>query len=238
MATDTDETTFVASDLIGSAGVGSEAERLIATLAYHVPPELEAVQLRRINESLTQQAFGTGTSAADASDADQKRWKTATANVAKIAGADRVEQVVVRGGERNPDDAWVSYVFLDGRGVDVKGAFPYTDLERGTSDQHASQRDSVMRSPAARDHAAAAAKADNVTPAASSGDPIADYEEMRAPDVIAYLEAHPERAATIKALETATRGDDARKTILNWEPPKTDEGDSDPGDPPATPPNA
>lgn len=220
MATDTPDAPFVASDLVGSAGIGSEAERLIATLALHVPPELEAVQLRRINESLTAQAFGGGIAIADAGDDDKKRWKTANDNVAKIAGAERIEYAVVRGGERNSDDAWVSYVYLDHRGVDVKGAFPYSDLSSGKSDKHVSQRDSVMRSPAARDHAAAQAKAENA-PASDEvarlreqiealserldqdpGDPepVKDYGKANAADIATML-GTADRATVVRVLE-------------------------------------
>lgn len=216
MATETEE--FRAADLIGSAGVGGNGEKLIATLDYHYPPELQAALLRRPNEDLR-----------------GKLNDTIVANVAKIAGADRIAHLEVRGGDVDPDDAYITYAFYDKLGTVVKGAVPWGDRSKTSSQGHVSQRDSVQDSPAARDYLAAKAKADaaaGVTTGTSSGDPIGDYEEMRATDITAYLEANPDRADVVKALELATRGDDARKTIMAWQAPAVegDAGDDASGD--------
>jgi len=232
MAPTTEEVEFRASDLIGSAGVGSNGEKLIATLDNHYPPELDAALTKRVNTELT----------GDLTKDDVKK-------VAKISGYDEVANVKVRGGEQSADDAVVTYVAIQDSVV-WKGCFPYSDLKSGKSDAHVSQRDSLMASPAARDHLAAQEKAraaGAATPATSGpADPIAAYEELKAPEVVAYLEEHPERAATVKAIEVATRGEDARKTILEWEPKAPEgtegggppdggtapDGDSPPGDNP------
>lgn len=140
MTTDvTNETPFKAADLIGSAGVGENGEKLVATLDTHYPPDLSAALLKTENRAL-----------ADDLDLEQ---------VARIAGVKEIEAATVRGGERHTEDAWVTYVFLDDRDTASKGAFPYSDLGKKSSDRHASQRDSLANSPAARDHLAAKEKA-------------------------------------------------------------------------------
>jgi hypothetical protein len=197
-----DEDDFRASDLIGSAGVGQNGEKLVQTLDFHYPEALQAALLRRENAALTR----------GLSDADR-------ASVAKIAGVDHLDGIKVRGGERSSSDAYVTYAYLDDRGEVVKGCLPYDDLGKSSSDGHVSQRDSILNSPAAQAHLAAQAKAraaggGSTGQVQRSGDPVADYEEMKAPEVVALLEAHPERAAAVEALERATRPGDERKTVL------------------------
>lgn len=209
---------FTLSSLIGEAGVGSNGEKLVNALVHHYPPELRAATLKRQNERLL--------ASVDRDDL--------LAGAAKIAGVPEVLDASIRGGERSDADAVVTYAFEDERGDIVKGCFPYEDLGKASSDGHVSQRDSLAGSSAARDHATAQAAARANQPESSeqsaggSGDPIADYEELKAPEVIAYLEAHPERADVVKALERATRGGDARKTVLEWEPKKPEGDGSDP----------
>jgi hypothetical protein len=239
MPTRTDEGTFRAADLIGSAGVAANGEKLVATLDYHYSPEQIAAQERPENADLT------------AALTDEHR-----AAAADLAGAGRESgfQVMVRGGKRRPSDAWVTYAFIDETGDVVKGAFPYSDLGSTSSDGHVSQRTSIMRSPAARDHleaqklkadaapaaqdsqalrsALAAAEHEREArraaeaqlaeaqsaPPAGPADPFAAMAGIGARDLVKQMEAHPERAAAIQAFEQATRGDRARASVMNFTP--------------------
>lgn len=90
-------------------------------LASNMPAALPAAQLHRINEGLMGAAFPSGDT-----DADRKR-------VAEVAGVENVQAMAIRGGERNPEDAWVVYVYFDERGSAVKGAFPYAELVKALS---------------------------------------------------------------------------------------------------------
>lgn len=215
MAIETEE--FRASDLIGSAGVGSNGEKLISTLDYHYPPELQAALLRRPNEELR-----------------GKLSDTIVANVAKIAGADRIAHLEVRGGDVDPDDAYITYAFYDRLRTVVKGAIPWADRGKSSSDGHVSQRDSVLNSPAARDHLAAKAKADA---AASSEDvdalraevealserlsekreqepePFLGYSDARAADLATEL-SHLSRELAVTVLDYERAHED-RSTVTN-----------------------
>lgn len=207
MATATNDTEFNAADLIGSAGVGENGEKLVATLDTHYPRELKAALEKKENERL-------------AEDLDFDA-------VAKIAGVEEVEAATVRGGERRDEDAWVTYVFLDQRGTAMKGAFPFTDLGKASSERHVSQRDSLLESPAGRDFLAAKEKADADAPS-TGGDLFEQYEDMKATEVVAYVKENPERAAAIGALETALRPGDERPSVLKAvEAAKGDDGKSD-----------
>lgn len=205
-----DLTEFTARDLIGSAGVGANGEKLANTLLTAYPRELKAAQLKSVNAELT----------AKLTDADRK-------SAAAIAGVPTLAGLKVRGGRLNKDDAVVVYSWLDEHGQPWKGCFPYSDLGAKSSDQHSAQRDSLSASTAARDWLEAQAK--NSAPAAAPAearpfDPIADYDAMSAEDIKAYMAEYPQRAEVVKALETATQGEKARKSIMEWEPPAP-EGD-------------
>lgn len=217
MATTEETVEFRASDLIGSAGVGANGEKLVNTLDYHYPPELQAALLRRENVALT-------------SELDDDAY----ASVARLAGVDKIDNVKVRGGERNADEAWVTYAYIDDRGDVVKGAFPYGDLGRKSSDQHISQRESILQSPAARDHLAAQAKADAAPDtsdtAAAAVDPFAALHDAKASDLVKLMEEDPSRVEGIKAFELATRGDKARSTVMQFEPEEPTGDGEDSGD--------
>lgn len=195
-----DETEFSAADLVGSAGSGSNGEKLVNTLLYHYTPELKAAMLKRINPAL-----------------DEELPEDATEQVAKLVGVDQIEQVHVRGGERRPADAVISYAFFDSNGAVWKGCFPYDDLARGslTQGRHVSQRESLAASPigvAYREENPAAA----VPEARVESDPFA-LAEMSAEDLIALMDEHPDRAQFVKDFEKAAHGRNARKTVLEHE---------------------
>lgn len=199
------EIEFRASDLIGAAGVGSNGEKLVNTLLDHYPAELQAALEKRINPELD-------------SELDDKAMKS----IAKIAGVSEVEHAHVRGGDRRHDDAVVTYVFLDDTGQAWKGCFPWNDLGESSSDGHVSQRDSLAQSTAAQEHLAA-----NPRPAKTeepAGEPVDEFAALdflanaSADELIVAMEEHPERVDAIKAFESATRGEKARKTVLNFEP--------------------
>lgn len=203
MPTDTQDQPFQIRSLLGSAGVGSNGEKLVSALAHMYPAELTAAQEKRPNVELSA-GLDLG-------------------KVSVIAGQVDVRDAVVRGGELRDEDAWVTYAGYDQAGDTVKGAFPFPDLARGSSKLHVSQTDRLQGSEAARDFRlaqakdAAAAERERV-----SADPIASYEEMLAAEVVAYMEANPDRAKVVKALERATRPGDERKTVMEWQPPKPD----------------
>src|SRR5205085_1817094 len=169
MATATDEVDFSASDLIGSAGVGGNGEKLVNTLTDYYPPELDAALNRRVNDELT-------------AELDDKAWKSA----AKIAGVPQVRSLKVRGGQSRHEDAWVTYAYFTARGEVMKGAFPYGDLGEDSSDDHVSQRDSLAGSNAARDHAAAQEKAAAAAPATvdANADPFQAMSEASASELV------------------------------------------------------
>lgn len=202
MASSDTDIEFRASDLIGTAGIGSNGEKLVNTLLDYYPAELQAAQLKRVNERL---------------DADLDLGK-----VAKIAGVKRVEQARVRGGESSDDDAVVTYAFLDSTGEVWKGCFPYSDLGKSSSDGHVSQRDSLNASAAAAEHLAS--RPHRAVAAESAPEPVDPYDAMEsasAEELVEQMREHPERADAIKAFEQAVRGDRARKTVLEFEPDKT-----------------
>lgn len=198
---------FRASDLIGSAGVGANGEKLISTLVDCYPPELQAAQLKRVNDDLT-------------ADLDED----ALASVARIAGVDRVAHAVVAGGNDPGDEAFVRYAVIDEQGIVHKGCFPYDDLGSGSSDRHVSQRGSLAQGTAAAD-AARTREYAGVSPTEkveSAVDPVEALENLSAPDTVKLMEANPERAEAIKAFEEASRGERARKSVMEWEPPEED----------------
>lgn len=209
MAAATNEVDFDAASLIGSAGVGNNGEKLVATLTSHYPRALSAALEKKENEKL--------------------RDNLDLAKVAKIAGLSEVEAATVRGGERDEGDAWVTFVFFDQHGRPSKGAFPYGDLRGTSSDELVTQRDAAGKSPEAEAHRVAQEKADAAAEAeAGPSDPFAAMSDASAGDLVKMMEEHPERVAAIKAFETATRGDRARKTVMEFEPEK-DEGGSGSG---------
>jgi hypothetical protein len=226
MAPDT-EAPFRAADLIGSAGVGANGEKLVNTLAAHYPVELDAALQKTENVELSKQL-------------DDAALKS----VATIAGVDEVADAIVRGGARRDDDAVVTYAYYDAAGDTVKGFFPFSDLGKNSSKGHVSQRDLIGATPEAVAHAEAQAKAraaalaEGVVTPAGPVDPIASYEELTAPQVVEYLNAHPDRAEVVKALEVATRGEDQRKTVMQWEAPAPDAADGGQGDGQGDPPSA
>lgn len=207
MAQETTDAPFKISSLVGNAGTGSNGEKLVQALDSMYPSELQGAQLMKPNPALSD-----GLKLSD---------------VAKIAGpAIEVRDATVRGGELIDAEAWVTYAGYDKSGDTVKGAFPYPDLGKSSSAQHVSQSDRLQESDAARDHALAEAKRQSAAQApAADADPIASYEEMSAQQIVAYLDDHPERAEVIKALESTIKGDKARKSVLEWEPPETEGGD-------------
>src|SRR5205085_9354425 len=101
------------------------------------------------------------------------------------------------------------------------------DLGEDSSDDHVSQRDSLAGSNAARDHAAAQEKAAAAAPVTvdANADPFQAMSEASASELVAIMEEHPSRVEAIQAFEVATRGDNARKTIMEFEAP-SDEGDA------------
>jgi hypothetical protein len=201
MATDTD-IDFRASELVTSAGSGSQGEQLVGFLLDYYPPGLQAAQLKRINPAL-----------------DSKVDDSFRAKVAKVAGVGRVDQVHVRGGERRQEDAVITYAFLDDEGEVWKGCLPYGELGASKPDGHISQRDSLSSSAIAREHRAAHPRpARSGEPAASQVDPIDWLLNATAEDLVAYMDQHPDRADHVKALEKATKGRSARKTVLEHEP--------------------
>ena len=196
MATDTD-TDFRASELVSSAGSGSNGEKLVGILLDFYPPELQAAQLKRINAEL-----------------DATIDEDFTANVAKLVGVDRIEHVHVRGGDRRREDAVITYAYLDDRGEVVKGCFPYADLAKGKSDGHVNQRQSLSRSSVAQAHIAEHPRSARSGQAQPSADPFA-LAEMSAEELIALMDEHPERAEFIKSFEKAAHGSKARKTVMD-----------------------
>jgi len=214
----TEDAEFCARDLIGSAGIGGNGEKLVNTLQDYYPPELQVAQLKRVNPELS----------AELDDGD------VLAQVARIAGVERIAHAVVAGGIDPGDEAVVRYAVINADGTVSKGFFPYTDLESGSSDRHVSQRASLAQGVVAsevRQSREYAGVAPGETVAAAPEQPLADpyeaLEGLSAADTVKLMEANPERAEAIKAFEEASRGDRARKSVLEWEPP---EGDSDSGD--------
>jgi hypothetical protein len=137
---------------------------------------------------------------------------------------DRIAGAHVRGGDSADEDALVTYVWLDDQGQAWKGCFPYSDLGSGKSDRHVSQRDSLAASAIAREHVAA-------QPTRSSSqqqplvDPIDFLSGASADELVALMREHPDRADAIKAFEEASRGDRARKTVLEFEADPEGEGE-------------
>lgn len=221
MATATDDIEFRAADLIGPAGSGENGAKLVATLDTYYDPVLKGALLKRVNERLQPEVEGDNAEGA---------FKSA----ASIADVDEVISLTVRGGELYDRDAMVIYAWLDSRGVVWKGCFPYSDLGKKSSDGHVSQAGSLAASREAADHKVSVALASGQpSPDAQVEqrpvDPIADYDEMSAEDVVKYLVDYPARGPVVKALEEATRGDKARKTIMEWEPPAPEGDGKDPG---------
>lgn len=198
MATETEstDTPFAIRSLIGEAGTGSNGEKLVNAIGDFYPDGLQRAQLLKPNTTLS---------------GDLK-----LADVAKIAGDGiDVRDAVVRGGELRDSEAWVTYAGYDESGDTIKGAFPFADLGKTRSGEHISQSDQLQGGTAARDFKLAQAKADAAADApASSGDPIADYEDMGARDIVAYVKDHPERASVIGALEAAIRPGDERPSVV------------------------
>jgi hypothetical protein len=206
MATDTAD--FRASDLITSAGTGSNGEKLVNTLPHHYPPELQAALLKRINPKLD----------------DRVQSDDALGKVAKIADVSRVEGAHVRGGFARNDEAVVTYAALDDAdGTVHKGMFPLSDLGKGSSEKHISQRDSLANSPVGkafiqetggRRRKSAAQDEDE---SVSVQDPIDFLSGASVEQLQELMAKHPERADAIKDFEKATRGKGARKTVLEFD---------------------
>lgn len=159
---------FTLASLVGEAGSGANGEKLVQTLRYHYPPELEAATLKRVNARLT--------SALD---------QAAMESVVKIAGApaDSDLNVKVRGGLTRERDAVVVYAFHDETGQLWKGCFPYEDLGKPSSERHVAQKDAIMNAPAAADYARVQAKI-----RAAQRDPEADSLRERVAELEAQLE--------------------------------------------------
>lgn len=140
MATDTEtDAPFQIRSLIGTAGAGSNGEKLVNALTHLYPEELTAAQERRPNPVLT-----------EGIDLD---------DVTKIVGDGiDVRDAVVRGGEQRSDDAWVTFAGYDEAGDTVKGAYPYPDHGKASSRDLILQTDRLQESEAARDFALAEAK--------------------------------------------------------------------------------
>lgn len=214
MATDTQtDAPFSISSLIGSAGVGSNGEKLVNALTYLYPEALTNAQLLTPNNDLT------------------KGLKLSDVQKVVGDGVD-VRDAVVRGGELHSEDAWVTYAGYDGNGDTVKGAFPYSDVGKSSSDEHVSQTDRLQESEAARDHALAQAKADAAS--ADSEDvaelrqqvealaakldeqpaeplPVDQYDEATAAN-IAKMVTHADRVTAERVLDYERRHDD-RSTV-------------------------
>jgi hypothetical protein len=212
MPTDTDAP-FQLRSLVERGGVAGNAEKLTNLLSQQYPAELRAASLKRENQDLREQVTS-----------DDGLGK-----VRRIIGAPDGDHVraTVRGGHQDDGgDPVVSYVHVDANGDTWKGCFPLFDLGSASSKGHVSQRDSLANTPEAKQHAEAQqmrARAQRQ----SSGDFIADYEEMRADEITSYLDEHPDRADTVKALERASRGKDARKSVMEWKAREPDSGAED-----------
>jgi hypothetical protein len=92
-----------------------------------------------------------------------------------------------------------------------------------TAVEPVSQRDSLAASAIAREHVAA-------QPTRSSSqqplvDPIDFLSGASADELVALMREHPDRADAIKAFEEASRGDRARKTVLEFEADPEGEGE-------------
>jgi hypothetical protein len=239
----TDRTTdltevFRPSDLIGPAGVADQGQRLVDTLALSMPRELEVVLQQRENLELGRRR-GTRL--------ERSNW----GKIAKAAGLGdtKLADVSVRGGAdedgNNVDSeaAWVTFVYFDDRGDTLKGAVPFLDVaEEPSGDEPAKlksspsgdgvilQSEALAKSPAARDHAEAQAKARAAEEASAeaSGPSVPDLATARASEIVAYMEENPDAVDGVKAFEEATQ-DKPRKTIMEYEPPSDDGGSGDGG---------
>lgn len=198
MANDTD-IDFRASELVTTAGSGSNGEKLAQLLVDFYPAGLQAAQLKRINAKL-----------------DEKVDDSFRQKVSRIAGGN-VEQVHVRGGERRDEDAVVTYAFVDDRGEVWKGCLPYGQLDKSSPEGHISQRDSLAASTVAQAHIAEHPRQARQSQAESqqAADPFA-LGEMSAEELTALMDEHPDRVEAIKAFEKAYRGKRARKSVLEY----------------------
>jgi hypothetical protein len=203
MPTDTDSP-FQLRSVVERAGVAGNAEKLVGLLDKHYPPELRAATLKRENQDLREQVTSDD----------------GVGKVRRTIGAPDGDHVraTVRGGHQDDGgDPVVSYVHVDSNGDTWKGCFPLSDLGSSSSKRHVSQRASLADTPEAQQHAEAQqhrARAQRQ----SSGDFLADYEDMRADEITDYLDEHPDRANAVQALERASRGKDARKSVMEWKP--------------------
>lgn len=215
MATETTEAPFTIRSLLGESGVGSNGEKLVSAIDDFYPEGLQDAQLLKPNLALTDKV-------------DEGDVKTI------VGGGIDVRQVVVRGGHRHVDDAWVSYAGYDAEGDTVKGAFPYRDLGQSSSDGHVSQVDQLQRGAAARDQQAAEAKAAAATassedvdalrrqlaeltdrldkqPSPADPEPVKDYGQANATNIAKMLGA-ADRATVARVLEYE-RGHEDRATV-------------------------
>lgn len=234
-----DDAPFNARDLITTAGVGSNGELLVNTLAYHYPPELESALGKRVNAELTR-------GLADPEKAPGK----ALAKFLSAIDVERIEDVRVRGGvdesgrNINPDAAHVIYVRHAGDGhTFVKGTVPYRDLLDGEYESHVSQSESMANSPAAQEHnrrreiardAERKGIAGRPAASASTQNPVELLSKGSASEILALMErSSSKEVEAIKAFETAARGDRARKAIVEYEPDEPEngsDGDENSGD--------
>lgn len=222
---DTVSDIFRPADLIGQAGVGSNGQLLADTLNAVMPRGLERVLLQRENLELGRRRETR---------IDRDEW----GDVAKAAGLEGVKlaDVSVRGGAdedgNNVDTeaAWITFVYFDDRDDSLKGAIPYLVYkgEEDPDDDEARrpilQSEALAKTPAARDHAEAQAKARAAEDAAQPSGGMPNLAEAKASEIVAYLEEHPEQADAVVAFEKASRGDDARKSILALETEETGGG--------------
>lgn len=255
---DLDAPNFVAADVIGSEGIGHHGELLLDALAATYPPELQAVLQYRPNDELDAEFMSKGgyegrlkvhakiAKVAEIPDLDLPDGRT-------VKGPDRVLRARIRGGadengrNRDSSQAWVSYVALDDTGDNVfKGVFPFLDLDKSSSDGHFSQLRAAAETPAGRAYLEAKKKeeagGDSSASAQSGQDPVQFLQQAPASEVIALMEAHPERADAIKALYADAKGSKAAKSVLEFDAggdggDDGDGGDENPGGDGGTPEN-
>lgn len=234
---DPNATSFNAADVIGSEGIAGHGELLLQATEAAYPAEVQAAQDYRENIDLTAALSLRGSDYDDMLDAHRQ--------IAKIAGidADRVVRAVVRGGadeegrNRDPAQAWVSYVALDDTGDNnFKGVYPYLDHEDGSSDRHFSQLRAAASTPAGEAYLAARLKRDQAAETAGAADepappadPFAALRDAKASELVAMMEDHPERVDSIKAFEMATRGEKARATVMDFEAESPEGGNGSEG---------
>lgn len=212
MATETTESPFNLRSLVTDAGTASNGEKLIEAVTNFYPPELQEAQLLSPNVELSRTLD----------------WK----QVAKIAGV-KIGDAVVRGGERDRDEAVVTYAGYDADGDTIKGFFPHSDLGKSSSDGHISQRDRLQDTEAARAHAesqekARAAAGSEETAALKAriaeleeqveqdgGDPeplpVDQYDKAKAKDIVTMVGA-ADRETAARVLDYERRHED-RSTV-------------------------